>query len=390
MLSHSSITSEEFQHTGLHDEVVADKAAPVSHPRFRTGENRHHEHNINSVKRQGKLSNIMLSKVNPNRDGEQLPSKTSNWIASIRKKKEEIVKKTGWTGSPQILAQKYGRCGAVIGSGAFGTVRIAHKSDAEDEQLFAVKELKQRSGESVNKYHIRVTGEFGISSLLHHPNVVATLDMLQNAKHIRCLIMEYCAGGDLHTVILSAGQLAVAEADCFFKQLMWGVEYLHEMGIAHRDLKPENLLLTQSGTIKITDFGNAECFRTAWEVEVHMTTGVCGSAPYIAPEEYVDKKFDPRAVDVWACGVIYMAMRTGRHLWQVAQRDRDESFQRYLEDRRKETGYEPIEVIGRRACRNVIYSALDPTPTRRLTAHQVLSSEWLKDIKVCNAGSEGI
>ncbi|KAH7111304.1 kinase domain-containing protein [Dendryphion nanum] len=353
-------------------------------------ENRHHEHNVNNVKRQGKLSGIMLSKVNQSRNEEQRQSKTSNWIASMRKKKEEIVKKTGWTGSPQLIAQKYGRYGDVIGSGAFGTVRIAHRSDAEDEQLFAVKELKQRSGEYVNKYHTRVTGEFGISYLMHHPNVVTTLDMLQIEKDVCCLIMKYCAGGDLHAVILSAGQLEVAEADCFFKQLMWGVEYLHEMGIAHRDLKPENLLLTQSGTIKITDFGNAECFRTAWEMEVHMTTGVCGSAPYIAPEEYVDKKFDPRGVDVWACGVIYMAMRTGRHLWRSAQKDRDESFQRYLEDRRKETGYEPIEVLGRRACGNVIYSALDPTPTRRLTAHQILSSEWLKDIKVCSGGSEGI
>lgn len=389
MFGYKSSTSQEFPRTEFRDDVVVDKTAPPPHSRFWMGENGHHEHNINSVKCQGKLFGIMLGKVNQSRNKEQLPSKISTWIASIRKDKEKVAIKTDWAGSPQSLAQKYSRCGDVIGSGAFGTVRVTRKSGTEDEQLFAIKELKQRSGESVNKYHTRVTGEFWISSLMHHPNIVTTLDMLQYAKNVRCLVMEYCAGGDLHTVILSAGQLEVVEADCFFKQLMWGVEYLHEMGIAHRDLKPENLLLTQRGTIKIADFGNAECFRTAWEMEVHMTTGVCGSAPYIAPEEYVDKKFDPRAVDVWACGVIYMAMRTGRHLWRVAQKDGDESFQRYLEDRKKETGYQPIEVLRRRACRNVIYSTLDPTPKRRLTAHQVLSSEWLKNIKICSPGSEG-
>ncbi|EEH10381.1 serine/threonine-protein kinase hal4 [Histoplasma capsulatum G186AR] len=171
---------------------------------------------------------------------------------------------------------------------------------------------------------------------------------------------------------------------------MRGVEYMHEMGVAHRDLKPENLLLTTHGALKITDFGNGECFRMAWEKEAHMTAGLCGSAPYIAPEEYVDKEFDPRAVDVWATGVIYMAMRTGRHLWRVAQRDEDEFYDRYLEGRRDEDGYAPIETLHRARCRNVIYSILDPNPTRRITASQVLKSEWVREIRICKAGEEGI
>ncbi|KAK4932515.1 serine/threonine-protein kinase HAL4/sat4 [Elasticomyces elasticus] len=114
------------------------------------------------------------------------------------------------------------------------------------------------------------------------------------------------------------------------------------MGVAHRDLKPENLLLTTNGCLKITDFGNGECFRMAWETEAHMTAGLCGSAPYISPEEYEGGEFDPRAVDVWACGVIYMAMRTGRHLWRVAKKDEDEFYERYLEDRRDENGLDAV------------------------------------------------
>jgi protein-serine/threonine kinase len=202
--------------------------------------------------------------------------------------------------------------------------------------------------------------------------------------------MEYCAGGDLYTLILASGKLDVMEADCFFKQLMCGVEYMHEMGVAHRDLKPENLLLTQNGSLKITDFGNGECFRMAWEKEAHLTAGLCGSAPYIAPEEYTDKEFDPRAVDVWATGVIYMAMRTGRHLWRMAKRDEDEFYERYLEGRKGEAGYEPIESLSRSRCRNVLYSILDPNPSRRLTASQVLNSQWGSEIKVCKAGKEGL
>src|SRR6185369_16605151 len=107
--------------------------------------------------------------------------------------------------------------------------------------------------------------------------------------------MEYCAGGDLYTLIAASGGLEQDEADCFFGQLITGVKYIHDNGVAHRyvlvlifqieffcgiidsqsslvfsdiklsDLKPENLLLTSSGCLKITDFGNSECFRMAWE-----------------------------------------------------------------------------------------------------------------------------
>ncbi|CAI4219227.1 unnamed protein product [Parascedosporium putredinis] len=290
------------------------------------------------------------------------------------------------------LFEKYGKCQEVIGRGAFGIVRISHKKleNGGGEKLFAVKEFRRRPEESERKYNKRLTSEFCISSSLRHPNVIHTLDLLKDSKGEYCEVMEFCAGGDLHSLIVAAVKLEVQEADCLFKQLMRGVNYLHEMGVAHRDLKPENLLLTTHGALKITDFGNGECFRMAWEKDPHMVSGLCGSAPYIAPEEYTDKEFDPRAVDVWACGVIYMAMRTGRHLWHVAKKDEDEFYGRYLEGRKDEEGYPPIESLHRARCRNVIYSILDPNPKRRLQASQVLKSEWGREIKTCKAEGRNV
>ncbi|KAJ8610003.1 hypothetical protein MRB53_038843 [Persea americana] len=291
------------------------------------------------------------------------------------------------------LVEKYGKCQEIVGRGAFGIVRVAHKADPTDskhEQLYAVKEFRKRPNEDGKKYSKRLNSEFCISSSLRHPNVIHTLDLLTDAKGDYCEVMEFCAGGDLYSLVLAAGKLDCVEADCYFLQLMRGVEYIHEMGVAHRDLKPENLLLTNHGALKITDFGNGECFRMAWETEPHMTAGLCGSAPYIAPEEYVEKEFDPRAVDVWACGVIYMAMRSGRHLWRIAKKGEDEFYDNYLVGRKSEEGYPPIEAMHRARCRNVIYSILDPAASRRLSAHQVLNSEWGKSIKLCTAGSEGL
>lgn len=345
-------------------------------------------------------------------------SLVSNWVDALRQEKDEASEKKGGPNASPTLVEKYGKCHEIVGRGAFGIVRISHKKiGGVGEKLFAVKEFRRRPEETEKKYSKRLTAEFCISSSLRHPNVIHTLDLLKDAKGDYCEVMEFCAGGDLYTLVLSSGKLEVQEADCLFKQMMRGVQYLHEMGVAHRDLKPENLLLTTRGGLKITDFGNGECFRMAWETDAHMVSGLCGSAPYIAPEEYTDKEFDARAVDVWACGVIYMAMRTGRHLWRVAKKDEDEFYARYLEGRRDEEGYGPIESLSRvrvhslkfvplsshdlltiltsrnshqARCRNVIYSVLDPHPTRRLTAAQVLKSEWVREITLCKAGEEGL
>lgn len=315
-----------------------------------------HVHHLRSAKRQEKLTDMLRDliggkKGDDHAGGHDRLSLVSSWVDQLKNEKDKLAQeKKGGPNSTATLVEKYGKCQEIIGRGAFGIVRISHKVDPNDghsEQLYAVKEFRRRPQESPKKYHKRLTSEFCISSSLRHQNVIHTLDLLQDAKGDYCEVMEFCAGGDLYSLVLTAGKLEVAEADCYFKQLMRGVEYMHQMGVAHRDLKPENLLLTTSGALKITDFGNGECFKMAWEKEAHMTGGLCGSAPYIAPEEYTDKEFDPRAVDVWATGVIYMAMRTGRHLWRVAKKDEDEFFEKYLEGRKDEGGYAPIENLHR-------------------------------------------
>ena len=396
----------------------ADKDVPDVWKRFEVHADGTHEHHLKAVKRQEKLSDMLRDLLvgkrrddhnnsnvhiihnngnngnnnnnnnnnsNKNRTGgvaaapspvppagpgkEQQLSLMSGWVDQFRHERDKLATdKIGGPNATASLVEKYGRCQEVVGRGAFGIVRVAHKADPRDgraEQLYAVKEFRRRPQESAKRYQKRLTSEFCISASLRHPNVIHTLDLLQDSRGDYCEVMEFCAGGDLYTLVLAAAKLDVAEADCFFKQLMRGVEYMHEMGVAHRDLKPENLLLTTHGSLKITDFGNGECFRMAWETDARMTAGLCGSAPYIAPEEYTEAEFDPRAVDVWACGVIYMAMRTGRHLWTRAKDDgdgADEFYDRYLDGRRDEAGYGPIESLHRVRSSFVLFLLL-PLPS---------------------------
>lgn len=192
------------------------------------------------------------------------PRKQRQTLSAVWRKLMDFGLPSSPANSPATAVDKYGKCQELLGSGASGTVWISRKRTANGvEELYAIKRSGRRPGEPNSSYTKRVMSEYRISSELRHPNVIRTLDLLHDEKEMTYTVMEFCAGGSLYMWIRSAGKFEVQEADCFFKQLMSGVQYMHEMGVAHRDLKPENLLLTAGGRLKIGDFDYSECFRTA-------------------------------------------------------------------------------------------------------------------------------
>lgn len=320
--------------------------------RFKVQTDGTHQHRLKDYKRQENLLTKVRNMID--RKGKKdtgVEDQALPLMTEMPNPIESRGKCTAWeekrkSNMTTLLLERYGRCEEIIGRGASGVVRLSHKKVAKGtstEHLYAVKKFRHDPRDSAKTHRKRFTSEFCIASRLQHLNIIGVLDLLQDGAGNYCEIMEYCAGGDLKTLVLREERLEASEADCYFKQLVRGVEYLHEMGVAHRDLKPDNLLLTTNGALKITDFGNADCFRLAWEKEGHLTLSHCGTIPYDAPEEYSHGEFDPRAVDVWATGVIYMVMRTGRLLWMVPRWKADQDFERYLNDRRTEIGYAPIE-----------------------------------------------
>lgn len=173
------------------------------------------------------------------------------------------------------------------------------------------------------------------------------------------------------------------EVNCCFKQLINGVAYLHSMGVAHRDIKPENLLLDGKGRLKITDFGVSDVFRMCWEKSPHLSKGLCGSEPYIAPEEFKTKEYDARRVDVWACGIVYYCMVYQGIPFRAATAQ-DPNYQHFLE-MRAVNNYEPFEKLSV-GCRDLMKRILDPNPETRITIDQILENEWFKSIETCVHG----
>ena len=189
-----------------------------------------------------------------------------------------------------------GRRGKQVGEGATATVSVMYRRGNKHVR-YAVKEFRKKGkNESPEEYEQKVKSEFSIANSLEHPNIVKTYRLCsRNGRWNH--VMEYCAHGELFSLI-QRDYLTDADKLCLFKQVVRGVAYLHENGIAHRDIKLENLLLTEEGHVKITDFGVSEVFsgihpglRSAGGKcgkdmdEVRLCSpGICGSLPYIAPE----------------------------------------------------------------------------------------------------------
>ena len=137
--------------------------------------------------------------------------------------------------------------------------------------------------------------------------------------------MEYAAGGDLFDKIEADVGVNEDIAHFYFTQLISGVSYMHSKGVGHRDIKPENILLSDDGNLKIADFGLATLFE--YNGKTKLSTTMCGSPPYIAPEVITCSKGSTQArgtkasgyavnmVDIWSCGVVLFVLLVGNTPW---------------------------------------------------------------------------
>ncbi|KAL5341574.1 Pkinase-domain-containing protein [Aspergillus crustosus] len=210
------------------------------------------------------------------------------------------------------LNSKYGKLGKVLGSGAGGSVRLLKRNS--DGVTFAVKQFRERhSWETTKEYSKKVTAEFCIGSTLHHGNIIETLDIIQEGP-LWYEVMEY-APFDLFAIVMT-GKMSKDEVACSFKQILSGVAYLHGMGLAHRDLKLDNVVVNEHGIMKLIDFGSAVVFRYPFENDIVHASGIVGSDPYLAPEVYDEKKYDPRPTDIWSLAIIFCCMSLRRFPWK--------------------------------------------------------------------------
>ncbi|XP_047566278.1 serine/threonine-protein kinase STK11 isoform X2 [Lutra lutra] len=200
--------------------------------------------------------------------------------------------------------------GDLLGEGSYGKVKEV--LDSETLCRRAVKILKKKKLRRIPNGEANVKKEIQLLRRLRHKNVIQLVDVLYNEeKQKMYMVMEYCVCG-MQEMLDSVPEkrFPVCQAHGYFCQLVDGLEYLHSQGIVHKDIKPGNLLLTTSGTLKISDLGVAEALHPFAEDDTCRTSQ---GSPAFQPPEIANglDTFSGFKVDIWSAGVTLYNITTG-------------------------------------------------------------------------------
>jgi hypothetical protein len=190
-----------------------------------------------------------------------------------------------------------------IGQGGMATVYRA--VDKRDGREVAIKVLAPSIGTD-RRFVKRFRREASLVSSLNHPNIVPVLEYGQ-ARGFVYTAMPYVSGETLHRHIVNAS-ITTEENVRWVGEISEALGFAHDHGVIHRDVKPANVIISESGSAQLTDFGLARV------VEGHSSlTGsmLMGTPAYISPEQGKGEDLDPRS-DQYSLGVILYEMATGR------------------------------------------------------------------------------
>jgi len=219
-------------------------------------------------------------------------------------------------------------CIKTIGRGAFGEVRVVRKKD--DEKVYALKMMRKK--EMVAKKQVtHIRAERNLLAAADNTWLVKLHFSFQDDTFLY-LVMEYCAGGDLMTILMREDILSEECTKFYMAELAMAIKSVHDLKFVHRDLKPDNVLISTAGHVKLSDFGLAKSFGTREEHYISLyqeqakngfkdvpTTSkgrsrqskrdrklmysTVGTPDYIAPEVFSQKGYGSE-VDWWSLGVI--------------------------------------------------------------------------------------
>ncbi|CAK1553499.1 unnamed protein product [Leptosia nina] len=189
-----------------------------------------------------------------------------------------------------------------LGQGTYGKVQLGiNKKTGQEVAIKTIKKCKIETEADL----IRIRREVQIMSSVRHPNIVHIYEVFENSEKM-ILVMEYCSGGELYDYLSQKKVLEEDEARRLFRQVATAVYYCHIHKICHRDLKLENVLLDDTGSAKIADFGLSNVFK-----ETSLLSTFCGSPLYASPEIVKGTPYIGPEVDCWSLGVLLYTLVYG-------------------------------------------------------------------------------
>lgn len=210
-----------------------------------------------------------------------------------------------------------------LASGGMGDVYLAHRADDQFQKKAAVKLL--RRGFHSEHLRRRFLAERQILAGLEHPNIARLLDGGLSADGMPYLVMEFVEGRPLDGYC-NSHNLNVRQRLGIFRHVLAAVSYAHHNMVIHRDLKPSNVMVSESGEVKLLDFGIAKLADEPDEGEMTSTTSVMMTPRYASPEQALGKLVNAQS-DVYSLGIMLFELLCGRSPYASTQRTVAEWFQ---------------------------------------------------------------
>lgn len=273
-----------------------------------------------------------------------------------------------------------------VGAGSMGKVKLAkHRRTGEvcaikivNRATKAFLHKEQNSPPPVNNQEImerqkklekeisrdkRAIREASLGQIFYHPHICRLFEMCTMSNHFY-MLFEYVAGGQLLDYIIQHGSLREHHARKFARGVASALQYLHANNIVHRDLKIENIMISNSGEIKIIDFGLSNVYDTRKQLHTF-----CGSLYFAAPELLKAHPYTGPEVDVWSFGVVLYVLVCGKVPF-----DDENSSVLHEKIKRGKVEYPQhlsIEVM------SLLSKMLVVDPSRRASLKQVVEHPWM-------------
>lgn len=206
--------------------------------------------------------------------------------------------------SDVMLGDRY-LLGEMVGTGGMADVYVAQ--DTRLARQVAVKILRSDLARDPS-FVARFRKEALAAAALNHPGIVSVYD--SGEKPAPYIVMELISGHTLRELIHKGERVPLKRALEIGEGVLAALEYSHQSGIVHRDIKPANIMITDSGDVKVMDFGIARALADLGAT-LTSTWNVVGTAQYLSPEQALGEVADLRS-DIYSTGCLLYEVLTGK------------------------------------------------------------------------------
>ena len=256
-----------------------------------------------------------------------------------------------------------------IGEGMFGKVKLGIHLFTKEKVAIKIFDKGKIKKDKEQEY---IEREISILKKLNHYNIIKLYNIIHTDNFI-FLIQEYVPNGELLHFLESSENINLSEKDIckIYQQIISGIEYLHEVGIAHRDLKLENILLNFKNDIKIIDFGLSNKYNKDNE---ELLQSSCGSPCYAAPEMIKGAKYHGVDTDIWSSGIILYLMLC--KTFPFNDKNNSKLYQKILSGKFNLPSYLSNEA------KDLLSKLLKVNPSERIKLNEIKKHPWFNLINV--------